>query len=75
MPVLFFAVLVTAGWTYQLRAQQWEYKAIHIPVKTNGSESVAALNKLGSEGWELVAVQSNSSETINGVMYFKRPKQ
>jgi hypothetical protein len=45
---------------------QWEYRRIDLNDAPRRGDSVDALNKVGSEGWELVAV------TGNGVAYVKR---
>jgi hypothetical protein len=54
------AVLFLAGFTLQVSKQQWEYKAVGSPKD---------LNKLGDEGWELVAIDSDGH-----VFYLKRAK-
>jgi len=46
--------------------QKWEYKRL-------AGASVADLNKLGDEGWELVAITFGDYD-MNNVYYFKRPK-
>jgi RNA polymerase sigma factor (sigma-70 family) len=48
------------------RRPQWEYRIIPLPVDAQGE-----LNKRGSEGWELVAV--DRSATGVGTAYLKRP--
>jgi hypothetical protein len=50
--------------------QTWEYQ-IAI-VQDDPNKLVAQINKLGAEGWELVAV-STTSRDFN-VAYLKRPK-
>lgn len=54
--------------------QNWEYKAVVIEVdeKLEGDKLEAELDRLGSQGWELVAVRS-SSEYYEDCYYFKRP--
>ena len=64
---------------------QWEYRVIRIDdsrpeekgSRTTGRSGGAeeSLNKLGAEGWELVAVRVDASATRRApIFYFKRPK-
>ena len=46
--------------------QKWEYKVVDVPDQ-------GELNKLGSEGWELVAVAGTSSEYYIIKAFLKRP--
>jgi hypothetical protein len=74
------AALLMSGWTVlgqkqnkmthrsRVRAQPsaWEYKV-------TGLLSDNELNKLGAEGWELVAIQSPDIDNLK--LYFKRRKR
>ncbi len=62
-------VLLAGGFTYQSRTQ-WEYDFEYAP-------SEKRTNELGSQGWELVAIQSSGPGMGNSVpvYVFKRPKQ
>ena len=63
-------------------ARIWEYKVIdehQLPKLPEGKGQLdeyqyrcERLNKVGAEGWELVAVQDNG---VPMVFYFKRPKE
>lgn len=58
--------------------QQWEYKIINIRSENYRLDPNAApqLDRLGSDGWELVSVTSvnfKSGATDNIAMVFKRP--
>jgi hypothetical protein len=57
--------------TTQPPQQAWEYKFVDGPLGGNGQA-----NKLGGEGWELVAVTPPSPSDPGPVyrVYFKRPK-
>ena len=72
---------VTAGGAWQAAekppaVQKWEYKELKALAKY-GTQPVdvdeKAVNKLGDEGWELVAASSTNGGTDK--FYFKRPKQ
>jgi hypothetical protein len=53
----------------------WEYKfEVNLGEERIGANPEARLNRLGSEGWELVAVLVRD-KTSNVVYYFKRPKR
>ena len=64
-----FAVLCLVGWTAQGQRATYEYK-----FEFDCSEKKA--NSLGSEGWELVAIQSTGPGTGNNVptYVFRRSK-
>ena len=60
--------------------QNWEYRVEDLPTKNMSNAQIIAersaatnfLNQLGSQGWELVAIQGNG---VWGVYaYLKRPK-
>jgi hypothetical protein len=45
----------------------WEYYVVYFGTRsTHGAEFIAAMNELGSQGWELVGVSHDS-------LFFKRP--
>ena len=46
--------------------QKWEYLVIEVPEQSE-------LNKLGSEGWELIAVAGTSTEYYGVRAFLKRP--
>jgi selenocysteine lyase/cysteine desulfurase len=57
---------------------QWEYKIINVRSEHYRLDpnAVTELNRLGSEGWELVSVTSvnfKTGATDNIAMVFKRP--
>ena len=65
---------------------QWEYRALRIDdrqrsggreadLRARRSSSQDALNQLGAEGWELVAVRNDPAANSNTVFYFKRLKR
>lgn len=47
---------------------KWEYKIMHEPL---GGEGEFHMNKLGQEGWELVAVTTHTHSS-SAIFYFKR---
>jgi hypothetical protein len=52
---------------------KWEYKCLHAVVsKDKANETVAWLNKLGEEGWELVAICPSSN--FSQMFFLKKPK-
>lgn len=55
------------------RGPVWEYKVLESPLAVMLEQT---LNNLGSEGWELVAVDSDPKHKVaKGNLYlFKRPK-
>ena len=58
----------------------WEYKTIPVPVadgNVKGDEVDEALNKLGSQGWELFSVSPllANGETCCLVHHFRRPAE
>ena len=68
------------------KVQQWEYRALRLAdTRTSGgrdrglrgrkSSSQDALNTLGADGWELVAVREGAPSVDEPVFYFKRPKR
>jgi hypothetical protein len=71
--LLGFTVWGLGAHTEQKRIQ-WEYTAI-VPTE----KGLDQMNKLGAEGWELVAVQGSETAAALGrpalIFYFKRPKQ
>ena len=46
--------------------QKWEYKIIDVPDQ-------AELNKLGTEGWDLVAVAATGTQYFRVRAFLKRP--
>lgn len=48
---------------------KWEYKTAFVGSGGKQGEPEASMNKLGDEGWELVAVYTGNQG------YFKRPKR
>lgn len=50
----------------------WEYKAISATAANQ--DYVSDLNKLGAEGWELAAIQSESGDWTSHYCVFKRLK-
>ncbi len=77
VPVLVVALIGLFGWNAQGQKQQstgrpqWEYKVVNL--YQDNAEKI--LNELGSEGWEIVAVQSGNDATAKGLYHFKRQKQ
>ncbi len=66
---LLVGILLTVGWTQQAHAT-WEYK---FEYKMNEKKA----NELGSQGWELAAIESTSTAGIGNnvaVYVFKRAK-
>lgn len=57
-------VLLSVAWTSQSPRPVWEYKQI---------QDFRNANKLGAEGWELVAVESIAGGAATNYI-FKRPK-
>jgi len=45
---------------------KWEYRKLDLNDLPRGSDDVGVLNRVGGEGWELVAI------TPNNVAYLKR---
>ena len=75
--VLFGLIGLTGYGQKQQRAPQanWEYKVLYVPGVRSMSEE--AMNKLGSQGWELVTYQAINNEggTIGaGNYFFKRAR-
>ena len=75
--------LALAGWSMSAAAAEWEYKVVFLPGTVGGGKVVqeesgahadvnktAILNKLGEEGWELVAVTGASG--ADHALYLKR---
>ncbi len=59
---------------------QWEYKIINVRSEHYRLDpnAVSELNRLGSDGWELVSVTSvnfKTGATDNIAMVFKRPAE
>ena len=66
-----------------MEIQKWEYRVVTFSssrgqtagdvesLRARNKDSEKALNELGAEGWELVAVRENPSR--DPVYYFKRP--
>jgi len=52
--------------------QQWNYMVFKMGNDSLGDIQLT-LEKVGNEGWELVAVSRDERDGL--VMYFKRPKQ
>ena len=69
-----FACIAILGWGNRGQALSkvvWEYKV--IPMEQSGPEPT--LNKLGSDGWELVQIISNDQiNGYGGYFLFKRSK-
>jgi hypothetical protein len=61
-----------------MTAVRWEYRALTEPdllALTAASTAEAGMNKLGDEGWELVAIKSTSSMKAAPTLFcFKRFK-
>lgn len=68
-----------------VKPPQWEYRVMHYTdvAKVGGRKDNEAsdeqyvekgLNKLGQDGWELVAVTSSGPGAGNGHLYLKRAK-
>lgn len=66
--------------------QKWEYRTLQLAMndkenlvwlddQQDGRNVATRLNELGTEGWELVSVDTNSLSgvTIRTVFYLKRP--
>jgi hypothetical protein len=54
--------------------KSWEYKLKHLHIERDGLVEVEQyLNRLGSEGWELVALVADFSGGADA--YFKRPSR
>lgn len=57
--------------------QRWEYKILEIKMglfsPTKAEDATAQADKLGGQGWELVAVQQLAAGNPTK-MYFKRPR-
>lgn len=59
---------------------QWEYRVIEMNLTEQFGANIESfqlheqgLNRLGSEGWELVAVQPLPPGGFSAVAFFKRP--
>lgn len=53
----------------------WEYTKVFASVAGNGNGAIESFNKLGAEGWELVAIEHPTEKWGDGYYYvFKRPK-
>jgi hypothetical protein len=44
--------------------RQWEYLKLDLNSNPRRGDSIDALNKAGSEGWELIAVTGNGIATL-----------
>jgi hypothetical protein len=44
--------------------RQWEYLKLDLNSTPRRGDSIDALNKAGSEGWELIAVTGNGMATL-----------
>ena len=54
--------------------QKWEYRVIWLPVNTgDNGVTIAILNELGSEGWELGSATADQRVTDQLACIFKRP--
>ncbi len=53
---------------------RWEYKVVHLG-PSSAFRSELLLNKLGAEGWSLIAFQPTSTVAFagEGAYYLKRP--
>jgi hypothetical protein len=72
-------LLCLVGWTGHAVAQRssrewqaWEYK-LFLPVAP-GPSLQDQMNRLGAEGWELVAIKDDVTSPYRVVCFFKRPK-
>ena len=83
--VVIAVVLGSISWTVSAQKtnsakQTWEYKTITVfGVDSLPPTSAEQLNRLGSEGWELVTIlyqesNSNPSQRHRAEYYFKRAK-
>jgi hypothetical protein len=62
-----FCLGVVACDQFKAQPTKWEYQILYFD--TNHPQD--QLNKLGKDGWELVAINTTESQGTNG--YFKRP--
>jgi len=69
--VLVLASFVFAGCCTMHKTAQWEYKTTTL--YPTGPSAESEINKLGKDGWQLVAVVDANSGS-NAIYYFKRPK-
>lgn len=51
----------------------WEYTSLEV--STAGPSGVSQINKLGDEGWELVAIEPTRTAGTYHIYVFKRPKK
>jgi hypothetical protein len=56
---------------YVTEKTRWEYKQVVRSLSENKFPSEEELNRLGKDGWELVAILNSSGFLY---LYFKRPK-
>jgi hypothetical protein len=52
---------------------KWEYRLNALELR-NLEEDVEQVNKLGDEGWELVALLSRNAKLTDLLAVYKRPK-
>ena len=48
---------------------RWEYKRVYC--SPGGEDEEDGLNRMGEDGWELIAVAASGGQRV---LYFKRPK-
>jgi len=53
--------------------QRWEYKVVEKENKDKGRDIAHELNRLGQEGWELVAATEVCGDVDWVMLYLKRP--
>jgi hypothetical protein len=67
LAAVLFCSVFCAGFAYRQGRPQIEYKFEHSP-------SEKKVNELGSQGWELVAIQSPSQNIVVATYVFKRSR-
>lgn len=61
-------------WEYNIVKDSWDLST-GASVDADRAQALAALNNLGAEGWELVAIERVGDSNATRLLYFlKRPK-
>ncbi len=72
--LLITCVFIYSQNTNAKKREIWEYKTLNGSIR-NETNSVQVLNKYGEEGWELVAIEPKSDDSLVPIYIFKRKKE